>query len=136
MQILRHSFGALIQYQELSQLYLDQPGWNINSTEGLSELSPRNLSIWREGGAMVLPPHSRWPLQLMCSIFGLQYLSQPQHTEFVFHGVDPFFSIKWFYCFLEYWRSGVHKILKVVVLIHPIATTLIVTALNIVGNGT
>jgi hypothetical protein len=40
MQILCHNFGALIQSQELSQLYLNQPWWNINSTEGLSELSP------------------------------------------------------------------------------------------------
>jgi hypothetical protein len=136
MQILHHSFGALIQCQELFQLHLGQPRWNTNSTKGLSELSPRNMSIWRESGVMVLLPHSRWPLQLMCNIFGLQYLSQPQHTEFIFHSVDLFFSIEWFYCFLEYWRPGVHKILEVVVLIHPIATTLIVTALNIVGNGT
>ena len=45
MQILRHGFGALIQRQELSQLHLGQPRWNINSTKGLSELSPQNLSI-------------------------------------------------------------------------------------------
>ena len=44
MQILRHGFRALIQRQELSLLHLGQPGWNINSTEGLNELSPRNLS--------------------------------------------------------------------------------------------
>jgi hypothetical protein len=136
MQILRHGFGALIQSQELSQLHLGQPWWNINPTKGLSELSPRNLSILREGGAMMRPPHSRWSLQLMCSIFGFQFLSQPQHTEFVFYGVDPFFSIKWLYCFLEYWWSGVHEILEAVVLICPIATTLIVSALDIVGNGT
>jgi hypothetical protein len=59
VHILRHDFDALIQWQELSQLHLGQLGWNINSTEGLSELSPRNLSIWREGGAMMLPLHSR-----------------------------------------------------------------------------
>jgi hypothetical protein len=40
MQILRHSFGALIQSQELSQLYLGQAWWNINPMKGLSELSP------------------------------------------------------------------------------------------------
>jgi hypothetical protein len=72
----------------------------------------------------------------MCSIFSFQYLSQPQHTEFIFHGVDPFFSIKWFCRFLEYRRPGVHKILEVAILIHPIATTLVVTVLNIVGNST
>jgi hypothetical protein len=71
----------------------------------------------------------------MCSIFYLQYLSQPQHTELVFHGVDPFFSVKWLYCFLEYWWSSVHEILEDVVQIRPIATTLIVFALDIVGNG-
>jgi hypothetical protein len=70
----------------------------------------------------------------MCSIFGFQYLSQPQQTEFVFHGVDPFFSIKWLCCFLEYWWSGVHEILEAAILIRPIATTLVVTALNIIGN--
>jgi hypothetical protein len=56
--------------------------------------------------------------------------------ELVFHGVDPFFSVKWVCCFLEYWWSGVHEILEAVVLIRPIATTLIVSALDIVGNGT
>jgi hypothetical protein len=72
----------------------------------------------------------------MCSIFYLQYLSQPQHTELVFHGVDSFFSVKWLCCFLEYWWSGVHEILEAAVLIRPIATTLFVSALDIVGNGT
>ena len=56
--------------------------------------------------------------------------------EFIFHSVDPFFSIEWFYCFLEYWRPGVHKIFEAAILIHPNATTLIVTALNVVGDGT
>jgi hypothetical protein len=37
---------------------------------------------------------------------------------------------------LENWWSSVHEILEVAVLIHPIATTLVVTTLNIVGNGT
>jgi hypothetical protein len=31
---------------------------------------------------------------------------------------------------------GVHEILEVAVLVHPIATTLVVTTLNIVANGT
>ena len=85
---------------------------------------------------MVLPPHSCWSSQLMCSILSFQYLSHPQHTEFIFHSVDLFFSIEWFCGFLEYWRPGVHKIFKAAILIHPIATTLIVTMLNIVGDGT
>jgi hypothetical protein len=46
------------------------------------------------------------------------------------------FSVKWFSGLLEYWWPGVHKILEAAVLIHSIATTLIVTALNIIGNGT
>jgi hypothetical protein len=56
--------------------------------------------------------------------------------ELIFHSVDTFFSVKWLGCFLENWWPGVHEILEIVVLIHPIATTLVVTTLNIVGNGT
>jgi hypothetical protein len=72
----------------------------------------------------------------MCSIFYLQNFGQPQHAELIFHGVDPFFRVKWLCCFLENRWPGIHEVLEVAILVHPMATTLIITSLNIFGDGT
>jgi hypothetical protein len=72
----------------------------------------------------------------MCSIFYLQNFGQPQHAELIFHGVDPFFHVKWLCCFLENRWPSIYEVLEVAVLVHPMATTLIITSLSIFGDGT
>jgi hypothetical protein len=70
-----------------------------------------------ESGAVVLPPHSCWALQLMSGILGLQHFRHPQNTKLVFHCIYPLFYIQRFGGFLENWWTSVHEILKTAILI-------------------
>jgi hypothetical protein len=41
--ILQYSMGSLIECQELIQLAVKNPSWNVVSSEGSLELLPRNF---------------------------------------------------------------------------------------------
>jgi hypothetical protein len=77
MQILGHSFCALIQCQEFSELHLCHTRWDVHSMKCFSELPPSDVGMGRKSGAVVLPPHPCRTLKLMSYILGLQHFGHP-----------------------------------------------------------
>ena len=103
--------------------------------ESFTEEIPVNHSVVQKSHPILIPPDTRWTLQLMSCILGLQIISQPKQVELLFHRVQPFLCRKGFFSLSERWGLGIHEILETAVLIRCwpmlcIPTTLVCHLVN------
>ena len=127
LQVFIHTFIALSEPHELRHFHGHQTWWDIGAAENLGELRPGDRSIRRKSGALVGPPNSSRPLQLMGTILNLQRLGHAEQAKLVFHGIDPLESLERFLSLQELWRIRVQKILESAILIHWAVTVASVT---------
>ena len=98
-------------------LHLHEPRRYEMPLESFMEEIPVNHSIVRKSLPILVPPDTRWSLQLMSYILGLQTICQPKQAELLLHHVQPLLSLKRFFSLSERWGPGIHEILETAVLI-------------------